>query len=114
MPGMSKKSDGLIGAASIETRTSSWPRTGSVTVLSSMTSEGSPKATSCNCHITNPFRSGAKTISLGRPAAVHPQAVADDERGLAGGEPNHGAGDFLRSADSADGVRARDSRFIFG
>src|SRR5438132_1526482 len=41
-PRTSIKSDGLSGAASIETRTSSWPRVGSETVLSSMTSAGSP------------------------------------------------------------------------
>jgi len=35
MPRTSVKSDGLSGAASIETRTSSWPRTGSKPVLSS-------------------------------------------------------------------------------
>src|SRR5260370_12667629 len=54
-----------------------------------------------------------KATSLGRPAAVHQQAVADDERGLAGGEPNHGVGDFLRSADSADRVHGRHRRLTF-
>src|SRR6266403_1964658 len=42
VPRMSRKSDGLIGAASIEMKTSSWPRAGSGTVLSLITSEGSP------------------------------------------------------------------------
>src|SRR6266403_2941125 len=57
MPRTNKKSDGLSGAASIETRTSSWPRAGSATVLSLMTSEGSPWAMSCNCRIRSPFHS---------------------------------------------------------
>src|SRR5882724_10895518 len=36
-------------------RTSSWPRAGSGTVLSLITSEGSPCAASCNCRIRSPF-----------------------------------------------------------
>src|ERR1700675_2678400 len=51
---------------------------------------------------------------LSRKAAVDQQTVADDERGLAGAEPNHGVGDFLRRADSADGVHGRHRRASFG
>ena len=47
----------IVGAIWDCFSTSSRPRAGSETVLSSMTSAGSPWATSCNCRINNPFRS---------------------------------------------------------
>src|SRR5919197_1693167 len=121
MPGTSKKSDGLRGAASIETRTSSWPRTGSETVLSSMTSEGSPKATSCNCRITkrlsfaSVFPVSANTMMTPTciqmrsshglhlcEAAIHEQFRSRDVAAVVGGEKYHGLRDLIGPTDAAE------------
>src|ERR1700758_3321880 len=76
MPRTSKKSEGLSDAASIETNTSSGPRAGSARVLSWMTSEGSPKAISCNCRMGNSSEAIGffpPTISTGKLGPEHRQ-----------------------------------------
>src|SRR5262249_11783550 len=89
---MSRKSEGLSGAASIETRTSSGPRAGSETVESSMTSEGSPKATSCNCRMRkllsfrNGFSVGSRLTASGSVASRDENVRAFIHEPLRGGE----------------------------
>src|SRR6266436_4762584 len=56
----------------------------------------------------------AKVALLSRKTTIDEQAVAEDERGLAGGEPNHCVGDFLRGSDSADRMPVRHRRARFG
>src|ERR1700749_1426707 len=74
MPRTSKKSEGLSGAASIETSTSSGPRAGLARVLSWMTSEGSPKAINCNCRMRNSFEA-IGLCSAGKFAPEHRQTA---------------------------------------